>query len=365
MMSQREERLTASDGARFSIRLHFDVARRSKTAFVMMHPTSDWRNQFMLPLLAQHGFAALGCANRYMHAEAELILEHTLLDWATCVDYLRAEGFERVIGIGYSGGGEIAAGYQSEAFQPDLLANAKFAPMDGLVLLNAHAGRPFSLTAGLDPSVGGESGNDPLAYDSALDMYNPENGPPYSSEFRERYRAAQVARNHKITRWCQDLLRGVEAAENPLMKDIPVIIHRTDANLDFLDPPEGSSKSRESTRWGIDARVANYTPGPLRGASTRLLILTCRSWLSQRSLAASQFDLFKFLPRCQVPTLVLWGTADAAGPGHAEKAFATSPDAGKKFVRIDGGTHFMTGQTDKQAEIADEIAKWVYDRALN
>jgi pimeloyl-ACP methyl ester carboxylesterase len=363
MVTQKDATLTARDGVRFPARLHRDDAGASKTAFVMMHPTSDWRNQFMLGLLAQRGFSTLGCANRYTTAEAELILEDTLLDWAACVDYLHAEGFERVVGIGYSGGGEIAAGYQSEAIKSDL-SNMKFAAMDGLVLLNAHAGRPFSLTAALDPSVGGESGNDPLAYDPSLDMFNPANGPPYSPEFRQRYRGAQVERNHKITRWCQDSLQQIEAAGDPLMTDIPVIIHRTDANLDFLDPPATASKSRESTRWGIDAKVANYTPGPLRGPSMRLLVLTCRSWLSQRSLAASRFDLFKFLPQCRVPTLVIWGTADAAGSGHAEKAFATAPDAGKKFVRIDGATHFMTGQTDKQAEIADEIAKWVYDRGL-
>lgn len=374
MIKQEAATLTARDGARFEAILHYDDAAPRKVAFLMMHPSSDWRQQFLLAPLAQLGFGALGCANRYFEREAELILEETLLDWAACVDHLRAKGYEKIVGIGYSGGGEIAAGYQSEVERPSIsgspmsdepnLIGLSLSPMDGLVMLNAHAGRPFSVTLGLDPSVGGESGNDPLVYDRSLDMFNPENGPPYTDEFRTRYREAQIERNHKITRWCQTLIDGIKASGNQLLKDVPIIIHRTDANLSFLDYDPAAAGKRESTRWGIDAKIANYTPGPLRGPNTRLLIVTPRSWLSQRSLSASQFDLFKFLPNCHVPTLVLWGTADAAGSEHSDKIFKVSPDPNRIFVRIEGGTHFMRGQADKQAEVVDNIARWVKARGL-
>ncbi len=50
-------------------------------------------------------------------------------------------------------------------------------------------------------------------------MYNPKNGPPYSAEFRERYRAAQIERNNQITRWCQATLDRIAKAGNPLMTD--------------------------------------------------------------------------------------------------------------------------------------------------
>jgi len=375
MIKQEAVTLTAQDGTRVAATVHHDSSRQRRTAFIMMHPSSDWQQQFLLPLLAARGFGALGCANRYASREAELLLEHTLLDWAACVEHLRALGYQKVIGIGYSGGGEIAAGYQSEATRaritgtpmgdPPDLTRARLTAMDGLVMFNAHAGRPHSVTLGLDPSVGGESGNDPLHYDASLDMFNPHNGPPFSDTFRERYRAAQVERNHRITRWCQSMLTRIRGAGNPLMQDYAFIVHRTDANLHFLDAPADGSTGKESTRWGLDARTANYTPGPLRGNATRLLVLTHASWLSQRGLATSQFDVLRFLPQCHVPTLVIWGTADAAGSEQSRKIFETSPDAQKSFVAVEGATHFMRGQAELQVRVAAHISDWAHQRALD
>ena len=377
MIAQESATLTTQDGVSFPATLHHDADRPRRTAFVMMHPSSDWQQQFLLGLLAARGFGALGCANRYASREAELLLEHTLLDWAACVDHLRAMGYTRVIGIGYSGGGEIATGYQSEAVKPTItgtpmgdppdITQARLVPLDGLVMFNAHAGRPHSVTLALDPSVGGESGNDPLQYDASLDMFNPQNGPPFSDDFRARYRAAQVERNHRITRWCQTMLTRIRAAGNPLMRDIPFIVHRTDANLHFLDQPaqsDGGTTRKESTRWGLDARTANYTPGPLRGNATRLLVVTHASWLSQRGLATSQFDVLRFMPQCHVPTLVVWGTADAAGSEQSRRIFDASPDPLKQFVSVEGATHFMRGQAELQARVADHISTWAQQRGL-
>jgi len=374
MIKQEPATLTAQDGVRFPVTLHHDDATPRKTAFLIMHPTSDWQNHFILPFLVQRGFAALGCANRYSNREAELQLEETVLDWGACVDHLRAKGFRTVIGIGNSGGGEIVTCYQAQAVHPTLtgtptgdppdFTKVKLSPMDGIVMLNAHAGRPLSLTQSLDPSVGGESGNDPLHYDAALDMYNPKNGPPYSPEFVARYRAAQIERNHKITRWCRQAIEKIRAAGNPLMKDLTFIVHRTDASLLFLDKSLDPSDRSGLTIWDEDPRVANYTPGPLRGPRTRLRVMTARSWLSQRSLEASQFEVSRYLPDCKVPTIVLCGTADAIGPEHSRMTFEGSPDPGKKLVWIKDGTHFMRGQEDKQAEVADAIAGWARERGL-
>ena len=82
-------------------------------------------------------------------------------------------------------------------------------PGDLFVALAAHSGRPEVLTAWLDPSVTDE--RDPLSADPALDPFNPDNGPPYSAEFQRRYRAAQRARNERITDWALrelDALKG-------------------------------------------------------------------------------------------------------------------------------------------------------------
>ena len=99
--------LTAADGASFEVKLHRDDALPRNTAFLIMHPTTGWQDHFILNFLAERGFGALGCSNRYTGREAELILEYTVVDWAACVDYLREIGYERIIGIGNSGGGEI------------------------------------------------------------------------------------------------------------------------------------------------------------------------------------------------------------------------------------------------------------------
>ncbi len=374
MIEQKMATLTSEDGQEFGVKLHYDSAAPRKTAFLIMHPTTDWREHFILGLLAERGFGGLGCTNRYSGCEAELILEDTILDWAACVKFLREQGYENVVGIGNSGGGEIAVCYQSEAVKPSItgspmdgppdLTKATLSPMDGMVLLNAHAGRPISLTRSLDPSVGGDNGNDPLQYDPSLDMYNPDNGPPFSAEFRGRYDAAQIERNHKITEWCKQTIKQVEKAGNPLMNDVTFIVHRTDANLRFLDKTLDPSDRSGLTIWEEDPKVANYTPGPMRGPRTRLRIMTVRSWLSQRSLAASQFEVERFLPQCTIPTLVICGTADANGPAHSTLMFEGAPDPDKKMEWIKDGTHFMRGQEDKQVEAADYMATWAGERGF-
>ena len=371
MLKVEHIQLTTRDAVRFEIGYHYDDARPPHTGILMMHPTSDWKSHFMTKLLAQRGFGVIGCTNRYTGREAELILEDTLIDWAACVDFLRASGYQKVIGIGYSGGGEIAAGYHSEAVHPQIKVSPMgdfpdftkhtLSPLDGLVLLNAHAGRPHSITRSLDPSVGGVDGNDPLDYDASLDMFNPANGPPFSAEFRKKYHAAQIERNHTITRWCQSVVDRIKKLGNPSMTDLTFLVHRADANLAFLDKGDDASGL---TIWAEDPRIANYTPGPLRGANTRLRAMTVKSWLSQRGLSSSQFDLFQFLPNCHIPTLVICGTADEGGTDQSQAMFDAAPDPGKQLVWVKDLTHFMRGQDDKQAEVADAIAQFARARGL-
>jgi pimeloyl-ACP methyl ester carboxylesterase len=191
-------------------------------------------------------------------------------------------------------------------------------------------------------------------------MYNPQNGPPYSIEFQTRYENAQIERNHKITRWCQRTLKELETVGNPRLTDVTFLVHRTVANLKFLDFSIDPSDRSGLTIWDESPAVANYTPGPLRGNHTRLRIMTLRSWISQRGLATSHFDVYKHAPHCHVPTLVIVGTADATStPSRARQVLDHLPGEVKKFVTIKGGTHFMRGQVDKQLEAADSIAQWL------
>lgn len=374
MVKAEQVALTAQDGVTIAAQWHYDDAAKPRTAIIIAHPTTDWRNHFLLAGLARQGIGALGYCTRFTAREAELILEETLLDTAAAVEFLHAKGYRDVLGMGSSGGAEIFAAYQSEASDPTItgtplgdppdITRAKLPPLSGLVFLNPHMGRPFSLTRGLDPSVGGESGNDPLVYDRALDLYNPENGPPFSDAFRQRYEAAQIERNHKITRWCQETIRKIDRIGNPLLKDIPFIVHRTDAALlqrdTSVDPTDRSGR----TIWDEEPRVANYTPGPLRGSRTRLRIVTLRSWISQRGLATSHFDVLKHIAKCHVPTVVLCGTAEEGGPSHSRRIYEAAPDREKKLAWIKGATHFMSGQEAQQRETVDLIVSWLGERRL-
>ncbi|HEY4134861.1 MAG TPA: alpha/beta hydrolase [Alphaproteobacteria bacterium] len=374
MLKEEAVTLPTQDGASVEMMLHYDDALPQTVAITVMHPTSDWRRHFMSKHLAARGIAVLGCSTRYSTREAELILEETLLDMAAGVKFLRDKGYKHVLSIGSSGGAEIIAAYQSEALKPQIkltgagapldFAKLKLPPFDGLVFLNPHMGRPFSMTRNLDPSVGGEDGNDPLIYDADLDMYNPKNGPPYSEEFRTRYETAQVERNHKITRWVQKKLKEIEKTGNPHIADIPFIVHRTSADLHFLDKSLNASDRSGETIWDEKAEYSNYTPGPLRGNKTRLRVVTLRSWLSQRSQATSHFDVLKHIPNCKVPVIMICGTAEQGGPSHAKQIYDAIPDPQKEFVWVKDATHFMTKQDKQQAETAVHIDNWLQKRGL-
>ena len=89
-------------------------------------------------------------------------------------------------------------------------------------------------------------------------MYNPRNGPPYSAEFQARYHAAQVERNHKITRWCQRKLSEIAALGNPLMTDVPFIIHRTDRPASELLLALHTRMAASAAGTGVNLRHADF-----------------------------------------------------------------------------------------------------------
>jgi len=44
-------------------------------------------------------------------------------------------------------------------------------------------------------------GGQPFERDSSLELINADSGPPFASQFIERYRAAQLARNRRLSAW--------------------------------------------------------------------------------------------------------------------------------------------------------------------
>ncbi len=334
---------------------HRPTGAAPTTAFIATHYNVDFSEHYLAEYLAARGYGFLGWNTRYRGAEAYFLLEHALVDIGVGVRWLREEaGAERVVIIGNSGGGSLMGAYQSQATEPNITpardmelpaAVLELAPADLYVSLNAHPGRPEVLTAWLDPAVTDEA--DPLSVDPDLDMFDARHGPPYAPEFVERYRAAQVARNERITDWALAELDRVAAAG---VRDRLFNLHRVWADLRFNDLSLDPSDRKVGCYQG-DARRANY--GPLGIGRTS----TLRSWLSMWSLRESQCRGAPHLARIAVPSLVVQSTADrGVFPSDARAIHDALGAADKELHLIPGEHYFEEGGRD---DVADLIADWV------
>ena len=289
---------------------HRPAGTRPRTAFIATHYNVDFAEHYLAALMAERGFGFLGWNTRFRGAEAHFLLDHALAEIGVGVRWLREQaGAERVVLLGNSGGGSLMAAYQSQAAEPTvvpvagmrpLAALADLPPGDMFIALAAHSGRPEVLTAWLDPSVTDES--DPLSADPALDPFHPGNGPPYSEPFQRRYRAAQLARNERITDW---VLAELELCRGSRARDRLFTVYRSWADLRMIDPSIEPSDRRPNWCYLGEPVKANYG---VFGIGT---VSTLRSWLSMWSLRTSQCTAAPHLARITVPSLVVHATADA------------------------------------------------------
>jgi pimeloyl-ACP methyl ester carboxylesterase len=337
---------------------------RPRVGFVFMHPTSVFLDHYALEPLAAAGFAALGLNSRFVNNESALIAEQVILDLAAGVRFLRERGIERVILAGNSGGGALMAVYQSQAERPDItatpagdppdLTEADLPPADAVVTMAAHTGRAQVLTEYLDPSVLDE--RDPLATDPALDMFDPRNGPPDRPDFVDRYRAAQAARNRRITAWVRAKLAELERHG---VRDLAFVVHRTTADPRFLDLSLDPSDRQAGTAWG-DPQTVN------RAALAIGRYTSLRSWLSQWGLDTSIVDGPKHVARVSVPVLVINYTADqVCFPAHARAYYDAVRHDRKQFAELKGANHYPTGQPEALMRLIELIAGWLRDERLN
>ena len=104
---------------------------------------------------------------------------------------------------------------------------------------------------GIDPAIVDETR--PFERERSLDMYDPVNAPPYSDEFKNRYRAAQIARNRRISDWCMEQLDWLATSTSAPkgLEDIAFIVQGTGADLRFLDGSiDPSDREVGVTLWG-------------------------------------------------------------------------------------------------------------------
>jgi pimeloyl-ACP methyl ester carboxylesterase len=390
-------RLKAEDGAASRGVLY--AKGGESTVVCVLHPRGDMTRHYLIPFIADAGFAALGQESRSPNNDTMATHEALLLDIAAAVRHLRAHGYSKVIFLGYSGGGSVYSLYQAQALtappgrltdtaagDPLDLNRFDLPPADGIMFVGSHLGAGWMMQREVDPSVVDEA--DPLSCDPRLDMYNPENGfgePPaqshYSAGFLTRYRAAQVARVARLDAIARSQLaeqrRFQAMARDDSFEKLPpaergfisrramsgrfLQIFRTDANPSTLDlsiePSERSLGSINSLRPDLTNYVDN---GFAR-------ILTPRAWLSLWSGLSSRADLLANLPKVVVPTLIVGFTGDnAILPSTGRAIFEGSAATDKKlhYVRAD---HFgfplpAHPNSGGRQEVGAIVATWLRER---
>ena len=339
---------------------HRGVGRKPKVAMIATHYQIDFSEHYLADYMATRGIGFLGWNTRYRGFESSFLLDHALVDIGVGVRWLRdVQNVDHVVLLGNSGGGSLMSAYQAQAVDPHVtpLTGMRPAaglgdllPADGYVATAAHPGRPDVLTAWMDAAVVDE--NDPTATDTDLDLFNEDNGPPYSSEFVKRYRAAQVARNDAITDWAEEELKRVRAAG---FSDRPFTVMRTWADPRMVDPAlEPTKRPANMCYAGIPVR-ANRSAHGIAAACT------LRSWIGMWSLRHAQTRAEPHLARISCPALVINAEQDTGVyPSDAQRILEALASDDKSQASIDTDHYFTT--PGARTEQADIIAKWIAKR---
>ena len=90
-------------------------AGAQRIAAIVMHPTSNFMGHYLIEPLAARGIACMGLNSRYAGNDTLLLMERVIQDLGAGVQFLRAQGYDKIVLIGNSGGGSLAAFYQAQA----------------------------------------------------------------------------------------------------------------------------------------------------------------------------------------------------------------------------------------------------------
>ena len=334
-----------------------EPAGPKRTAAIVMHPTSNFMGHYLIEPLASRGVCCMGLNSRYAGNDSVLLMERVIQDLGAGVQFLRSIGYERIVLVGNSGGAALVSFYQAQAERltatrladgdPSGLSPEDLPPVQGLALCAAHEGRSRLFLNWVDPAVIDES--DPLAADPEIDMYNPDNGPPYQQEFLARFKARQRERRDRIESWALARLRLLRAQPSG-PRDQAFVVYRTHADPRSLDLSLDANDRAPGSIWG-DARSVNYAAN----AMGRYTTLT--AFLSQWS-SRSQADGPDNLARTSVPVQLLTYTADASTFPSTRDAWLAAGGERIRNIDIRGGNHYLAGQPQLQQQAADAIADW-------
>jgi len=342
--------------------------RDAKTVVVFSHPIGGGAFLPIMTALARAGHHVVYVNTRYRGNDSALIMEKCVVDLGAAIRDLKDRfDYERVVLGGWSGGGSLALFYQEQAVSPSIRTTPAGDPLDlsacslvvgdAIFLVAAHVSRAVTLTEWIDPSIRDEAA--PEVRDPSLSLYGATaQRPPYPQEFVDRYRAAQIARNRRITAWVHTRLeelrrRGRRHDEHAF------VVHGTMADPRFLDATLEPNGRKPGACYLGDPRVVN--DGPVGLAR----FCTLRSWLSQWSYEESRAHGERNAANTHVPTLVVAnGADDAVPPSHMHRLFEAIPHADKQMHEIAGAGHYYIGQPSELARAVRVFTGWAEAHGL-
>jgi pimeloyl-ACP methyl ester carboxylesterase len=348
----------------------YPAGTAAESVIIFSHPIGGGAFLPLVSALARSGQHVIYANTRYRGNDTALIMEKCAADFGACIEHARSRlGYKRVILGGWSGGGSLSLFYQDQAENPTIthtpagdpydLTKKSLPPADGIMLLAAHVSRAITLTEWMDPSITDETR--PFERDPALNIYDPAcpAQPPYTEDFVARFRAAQLARNRRITAWVKDTLadlrrKGEDNAERAFT------VHGTMSSVCWTDPAQEPSDRRPYTCYLGEPRIANDGPVGLARFTT------LRSWLSQWGYDTTNADGLGNASRISCPVLVINNTADlACTPSHARRLFDAVGHARKAYRDIQGADHYYIERPDLLPQAVKVCSDWLEAESLS
>jgi pimeloyl-ACP methyl ester carboxylesterase len=370
-----------------------------RTVILIAHPKGDMTRHYLVPGFVNNGYGVIAHESRSPNNDSQFTYEAFLADIAAVMRFARKR-FEKVVFMGYSGGGSAYMYYQAQAVTPPPgrythtpagepydLNKFDMPAGDGMMFVGAHKGTGAMMLDEIDGSLVDES--DPFSCDPALDMYDPDNGfrePPekttYTQEFLARYREAQRKRNARIDAIARGLIqtqrefRAMAQAPGfaalPLKSRRPIQrraaslkfmqVFRTDANPSMLDLSIDPSLR---TIGGIVTKRPDITNYSENGFAR---VVTPHAWLSQWSGLTCRSAVAMNIDKVTVPTVVVSFTGDnSIHPAIGKTTFATSPAKDKTYAESDCD-HFgfplpaKPYEGARGAPTSEKLVAWLRDR---
>ena len=340
---------------------------KSDTAIVFSHPVGGGAFLPMVNALAHAGHHVIYANTRYRGNDSALLMEKCVNDLGAVIAHAKEKfGYKKIILGGWSGGGSLALFYQDQATgkrltktaagDPYDLSKAELPAADGVLLLAAHVSRAVTLTEWIDPSIGDEA--KPFKRDVELNIYdaaNP-NQPAYNEAYVATYRAAQIARNRRITAWVKQTLADLRA-DGQENHERAFCVHGTMADLRWTDPTQDPSDRTPYSCYLGEPIVANDGPVGLARFTT------LRSWLSQWSFDDSPADGLGNAARVTIPALVVNNSADlACTPSHAQRLFDALGSTDKTHINIEQADHYYIERRDLLEGAVRHVSDWLAQR---